>query len=302
MDAVILFNAALGAGFSGFIGWLLVRTRSNDLVEPWLLFTLAAVPLFIGGAIARFSPGGWLGSPLTHLLCTVSFIILVALGLREMRRGTATEPATEAPARREVRRREVKPATVAGPLLSVMDEADPATLQHCERVAELAVLIAREMGMSRGQVEEVYASALLHDVGKIGVRSSVLRKQQSLTDEEWREVKDHTWLGRVIVDRNATCRPVGHNVLCHHEKYDGSGYPAGLQGEEIPLPARIVAVADAFDVITFGRHYQQPRDEAEAVEELLAHAGTQFDPGVVLAFLRALRTRRHRGLIRLEAV
>lgn len=302
MDAVILFNAALGAGFSGFIGWLLLRPRTDDSVGPWLLFTLAAVPLFLGGAIARFGPGGWLGSPLTHLLCTASFVILLALGLRAMRYATATKPATAPAAGREVRRREVKSMAIASPLLSVMDEADPATLQHCERVADLAVLIAREMGMSRGQVEEVYASALLHDVGKIGVRSSVLRKRQSLTDEEWREVKDHTWLGRVIVDRNVTCRPLSRNVLCHHEKYDGSGYPVGLQGEEIPLAARVVAVADAFDVITFGRHYQQPRDEAEAVEELLAHAGTQFDPGVVLAFLRALRTRRQRGLVRLEAV
>ncbi len=302
MDAVILFNAALGAGFSIFIGYVVLRTRSTDVVAPWSFFTLSAIPLFLGGAIARFCADGWLGSPITHLLFTLSFAVLAALGLREMRRGMAAETVggrgDGAVAPREVAAR---PAS-AGPLLSVMDETDPATLQHCQRVAELAVLIAREMGMGRGRLEEVHTSALLHDVGKIGVRSSVLRKQQELTEEEWREVKDHTWLGRTILDRAEMTRPVGRNVLCHHEKYDGSGYPVGLQGEEIPLVARIVAVADAFDAITFGRHYQRPRDEADAVDELLAHAGTQFDPGVVMAFLRALRIRRRKGLVGLEAV
>lgn len=301
MDAIILINAALGACFSVLIAVLLIKTSASDRDLPWSIFAVGALSLFLSGAIAHFQSPTWLDWPGVHLAFTLAFVSSAAVGLRKMRLETWPAPVRDTGVR-AARRVPRRPVSGAAPLLTALDEADPATMQHCQRVAKLAVLIARELGMNGAGLDEVRTSALLHDVGKIGVRSAVLRKRQRLTDEEWREIKDHTWLGRAILNRSDGTRPVGVNVLCHHEKYDGSGYPSGLQGEEIPLVARIVAVADAFDVITYGREYQQPRDEVEAVDELLSHAGTQFDPAVVMAFLRALRARRRKGLLALEAV
>lgn len=301
MDAIILINAALGACFSVVIALLMLTAGTSDRDVPWPVFAVGALSLFLSGAIAHFQSPTWLDWPGGHLVFTLAFTSLAAIGLRKMH-PEAWPALVRNPRVRAARPVPRKPVSGERPLLTALDKADPATMRHCQRVAKLAVLIARELGMNGAALDEVRTSALLHDVGKIGVRSAVLRKRQRLTEEEWREIKDHAWLGRVILSRTEGTRPVGVNVLCHHEKYDGSGYPSGLQGEEIPLVARIVAVADAFDVITHGREYQQPRDEVEAVDELLSNAGTQFDPAVVMAFLRALRSRRRKGLLALEAV
>lgn len=302
MDAIVVINLVLGAGFLIVLLFVLWKIRVVTSVVSWCLFVLAATSLFVGNLVTFLRPlesVDWLGG---YTVFTAGFVLMAGTGLIKMYldmcqagrgHGSCSASAPETIGR---------PGTDAEALLDALHDADPATMRHSQRVAELAVRIGREMKMSEAALEELWFSALLHDVGKMGVRSTLLTKSQRLTDEEWSEIKDHTWLGRVILNRAESTRQVGNNVLRHHEKYDGTGYPGGLQGEEIPLAARIVAVADTYDAITHGRHYQQPRDRAKAVDELLDNAGTQFDPAVVMAFLRVLRSGERKGLLALEAV
>lgn len=176
-------------------------------------------------------------------------------------------------------------------LASALDARDPYTAGHSERVSKYSVLTARELGFSREEMENLERAALLHDVGKIGVRDHVLLKQGPLNAEEWAVMKSHAELGGKILANVEPLHLAGklyEGALCHQEKYDGSGYPGGLAGEEIPLVARIIAVADAFDAITSDRPYRKGASFAEALAEIKRCAGTHFDPRVAEAFIKAI--------------
>jgi putative nucleotidyltransferase with HDIG domain len=175
-------------------------------------------------------------------------------------------------------------------LAAALDARDPYTAGHSERVSTLSAAIGREMAAPDDQIEVLRLGALLHDIGKIGVSDDVLRKPGPLTREEVEIIKRHPTLGARILGPVPFLKPQLPIVELHHERLDGGGYPYGLQGEQIPLLARIVHVADAFDAITTARAYRPARSPADAVAELWRGAGTDFDPSVVAAFVRALST------------
>jgi two-component system, cell cycle response regulator len=172
-------------------------------------------------------------------------------------------------------------------LLSALTERDPVLGGHLSVVAELSERTARRLGLTREELEVVRHAAELHDVGKVAIPDEILSKPGPLTDEEWTFVRRHTLAGERILSAAPALGAVARLVRASHERWDGAGYPDGLAGEAIPLGARIVAVADAFDAMTSGRPYRAAISEAAALAELERCAGTQFDPAVVAAFVAA---------------
>jgi len=173
--------------------------------------------------------------------------------------------------------------TVAS-LANAIDAKSPWTKGHSERVMRVAAGIAREMGLSDDEVERVRLGGLLHDIGKIGIMEALLEKPEELDDEEFPPVRLHPEKGVAILEPIAQLRQILPAILHHHEFYDGSGYPHGLAGEEIPLEARIIAVADSFDAMVADRPYRKGFSIPEAVGELVRCAGSQFDPRIVDCF------------------
>jgi diguanylate cyclase (GGDEF)-like protein/putative nucleotidyltransferase with HDIG domain len=163
-----------------------------------------------------------------------------------------------------------------------------ATAEHSDGVAELAVAVAARLGLGAADVEQVRRTALLHDVGKLGTPRELLVKPGRLTDEEWVVIRRHPADGAELLRRDPALAAIAPAVRACHERWDGAGYPDGLAGEEIPLVARLVAVCDAYDAMTGDRPYRAPRTRAEAVDELRACAGSQFDPAVVGALVEEL--------------
>ena len=174
-------------------------------------------------------------------------------------------------------------------LLSALTERDPSLGGHVSVVAELAEATARRLGLTRDELETVRHAAELHDVGKVAIPDGILGKTGPLNDDEWTLVRSHTLAGERIIAAAPALAPVARLVRSSHERWDGTGYPDRLAGEQIPLGARIVAVADAFDDMTASRPYRAAISHAEAIEELQRCAGTQFDPRVVAAFAATFR-------------
>jgi putative nucleotidyltransferase with HDIG domain len=173
-------------------------------------------------------------------------------------------------------------------LSEAIEAKSPWTKGHSERVAALAVAVAKEMGWGQKDVEKLKTAALLHDVGKIGTYEKLLDKQEKLTPEEWEIVKGHCAKGVQIISPVKRFNELIPLILHHHERYDGKGYPAGIRGEEIPLGARILCVADAVDAMTSERPYRKARPIEEVIKELKNNAGIQFCPKVVEATLKVL--------------
>jgi HD-GYP domain-containing protein (c-di-GMP phosphodiesterase class II) len=141
------------------------------------------------------------------------------------------------------------------------------------------------MGLSHSEMDRIRVAALLHDLGKLALPGAILDKPSSLTDVEWQVVGEHPRIGQVILEQATSMREAVPIVLHHHERYDGTGYPHGLKGEEIPLGARIVAVADAYHAMVHERPYKSALTHTQALNELRRHAATQFDPTVVEVFI-----------------
>lgn len=171
-------------------------------------------------------------------------------------------------------------------LARVLDERDENTSQHSEQVADHAGTIARALGLGPEDVEVIMRAAALHDIGKVGMRNDILFKPGALSREEHELAKRHAIIGGELLEKFPLFDKGAVYVRHHHERWDGMGYPDGLGGESIPLGARILAVADAYQAMTELRPYRQPLSQEVAVERLLEGAGTQFDPHVVEAFLR----------------
>jgi putative nucleotidyltransferase with HDIG domain len=173
-------------------------------------------------------------------------------------------------------------------LAAALDARDPYTAGHSERVSTLSVMIGRTMNLPATDVEVLRLGALLHDIGKIGVSDQILRKNGSLTTEEFEQIKRHPGLGARILRQVPFLAPHLPIVELHHERPDGRGYPFGLRAEAIPLAARIVHVADAFDAMTSARAYRAALPASEAFAELERFSGTQFDAACVEALLAAM--------------
>lgn len=173
-----------------------------------------------------------------------------------------------------------------------IDARDPYTARHSEKVAGYAVRLARALGLPEDDCERIHLSGMLHDVGKVGLERSILHKPGQLTDEEWQQVRDHPALSAHIIGAVSRFAPFVPGARHHHERYDGRGYPDGLAGKAIPLDARILAVADAYDAMTSDRSYRPALSHDEAIARLTADAGTQFDPVCVRAFAALERDTR----------
>jgi putative nucleotidyltransferase with HDIG domain len=182
-------------------------------------------------------------------------------------------------------------------LAAAIDEKDPYTRGHSGRVAKYSIIIGDGLGLSAEDLDRLRIAALLHDVGKIGVDDRVLKKPGKLTDEEFDLMKQHTVKGANIMRPVSQLKDMLPGIELHHERLDGQGYPYGLSGDQIPIMARIIAVADTFDAITTNRPYQSAMDLEYALERIRSLAITRFDPKVV----EALESAIHAGRLRLTA-
>ena len=191
---------------------------------------------------------------------------------------------------------ELQLATVIA-LAEALDIRDTGTGQHSHTVGRYAEMMARELGLAGERVERVRLAGLLHDIGKIGISDGVLSKPGPLDADEWQEMRTHPEIGARLLSR-AEFEDLRAWILAHHERPDGLGYPHKLSGDQIPLEARILAVADAYEAMTADRCYRPALGESAARAELEAGAGTQFDAPVVAAFLRVLDTGQARHLRR----
>ena len=206
-----------------------------------------------------------------------------------------------AQARTSLRHEEMKGFAVGltKSLTAAIDAKDAYTFGHSERVARISVELAREMGLAADEVSDIYLAGLLHDIGKIGIRDSVLGKPGKLTDEEREHINQHPKIGYRILSGLAAIKHLLGGVLYHHERFDGGGYPEGLPGDKIPQLARIIAVADSYDAMSADRPYRagMPHEKVESI--IHEGSGTQWDPVVVEAFGRCkqkVREIRQRGV------
>jgi HD-GYP domain-containing protein (c-di-GMP phosphodiesterase class II) len=213
--------------------------------------------------------GGEFGSPEASLLGSVAAILAVHASNAHLYREQAEFLAS-----------------VVRALTSAIDAKDPYTCGHSDRVARIAVALATDLGCSPKQLDTLYLSGLLHDIGKIGIDDNVLRKTTRLTEAEYEHIKLHTEIGFKILCDLKQLGDVLPVVRHHHEAWNGAGYPVGLAGEQIPLLARIVAVADAFDAMSSDRSYRRGMADERLDEILRQGSGTQWDPEVVAAFFR----------------
>jgi HD-GYP domain-containing protein (c-di-GMP phosphodiesterase class II) len=169
-------------------------------------------------------------------------------------------------------------------LAEAIDAKDPYTNGHSRRVTEYSVAIGKEMKLDEESLEKLEYMAILHDVGKIGIKDSILNKQAQLDDDEYAIMKTHTLVGSKILDSMKSLKTLSFGAKYHHEKYDGTGYNSGLKGDEIPFEARIIAIADTYDAMTTDRPYRKGLDHIIALNEINRFAGTQFDPELVKYF------------------
>jgi len=171
---------------------------------------------------------------------------------------------------------------------NAVDVKDPYTAHHSKRVAAYSVRLARFLGASEDEVNGIRIGALMHDIGKIAVPGNIIRKPSKLTDDEMNLMRGHVGAGASLIEGLDVLENSKDIVQHHHENYDGTGYPSGIVGSEIPLGSRIVFVADAFDALTTDRPYRKGKTRAEAIGILAANAGSQFDPKVVEALTKML--------------
>ncbi len=179
--------------------------------------------------------------------------------------------------------------TVISTLLATPYEKSMETEEHAERLTKYCKAIGNVLNLSDQALNELSLLSVLHDIGKVGVKHDVLKKPASLTTDEWVEMKRHPEIGYRIAQNTPDLAEVSELILCHHERWDGTGYPAGIAGEEIPLNCRILAVVDAFDAMTNDRAYRKALTREVAIQELLDNAGTQFDPKIVEIFVTVLQ-------------
>jgi putative two-component system response regulator len=177
---------------------------------------------------------------------------------------------------------------VIAALAEAVDAKDTYTRGHSGRVAVYARMLAERMELTNQEIERVYRMALLHDVGKIGIPDAVLNKPGKLTDEEFALIKSHTERGGDILGKVRSMPELSTGARWHHERFDGNGYPDGVRGEDIPLEARIICVADCYDAMTSDRVYRKHLSQEVVRREIEANAGTQFDPQIARLMLQII--------------
>src|SRR5205823_13014971 len=186
-------------------------------------------------------------------------------------------------------------------LAAAIDGKDPYTRGHSERVSRFSVATAQALGLPLDEIEKIRVSALLHDVGKIGIDDRVLKKPSALDDEEFELMKTHPQKGYKIMSQIPAMKEFLPGMYMHHEMINGQGYPQGLQGDQIPMQALVVSVADTFDAMTTERPYQRAMDLEAALTRLKSFVGTRYDARVVAAFIAACESGKIRpGVMRIN--
>ena len=183
---------------------------------------------------------------------------------------------------------------VVSSLAAAIDAKDTYTKNHSDRVSYYAVLLAKKIGLPEEEVEIIRDGGLFHDIGKIGIPDSILQKTSPLTDDEYSDIKNHPSIGAHILQPAKIFDKIIPMVKHHHERFDGRGYPSGLKGEDIPLCARIVCIADSFDAMTSDRSYRPRYTLFKAIEEIENCKGTQFDPYLADAFVVAIKENKEK--------
>ncbi|HPU44282.1 MAG TPA: diguanylate cyclase, partial [Dictyoglomaceae bacterium] len=178
-------------------------------------------------------------------------------------------------------------------LINAIDSKDNYTFKHCRDVAKYACTLGEVLGLSQEDLGILKIAGELHDIGKIGIPPEILKKPGSLNEEEWKIIKEHPRLGFLILNQLPKMEKLLQAVLHHHERYDGKGYPSGLQGADIPLLARILTVADAYSAMKSNRPYRKALSKKEILKELKTNMGKQFDPEIADKFIELLE----KGLI-----
>jgi putative nucleotidyltransferase with HDIG domain len=169
---------------------------------------------------------------------------------------------------------------------TALEWRDKEAKEHTQRVTEMALSLAKALGVNNKELVHIRRGALLHDIGNLKVQESILHKQGELTAEEWVTIHMHPFYAHEIIGSIDLLKSTLDIAYCHHEKWDGSGYPRGLKGEQIPQAARIFAVVDVYDALTSDRPYRKAWSKAKALEYIREQSGKHFDPQVVVAFLR----------------
>ncbi|MGM0379760.1 MAG: diguanylate cyclase domain-containing protein [Bacillota bacterium] len=179
--------------------------------------------------------------------------------------------------------------TILDSLITILRETTNETLEHSERLKKLAVDLGKKLDLSKHQLDVLSSLAALHDLGKIAISKDILQKPGSLTNDEWEEVKRHPEAGYKIANSSPKLSEIAQGILCHHERFDGNGYPQGLKGKKIPLMSRIITIIDSYDVMTNSRPYKEPISKKEALDELKRCSGSQFDPDLVELFIEIIK-------------
>lgn len=259
--------------WAAVIIWEIVR---HTVLAPWL------------SPNVRFEPAQTLAG--AAVLGMIGTVLTLTLGRAVLANETALQ-RFQMDLRGTLRTlRETNVATLSA-LADAIDARDPYTRRHSDEAAEMATAVARGLGLPEHDVETVRLAAILHDIGKLGTPDRVLCKTGPLTDDERAVIRRHPDIGADIVGQIPFLRRVADVVRHHEERYDGTGYPAGLAGEAIPTGSRIVAVVDAYSAMTTDRPYRKALTHGQALEELRRHSGTQFCPVTVAAFIRVMDGR-----------
>jgi len=207
---------------------------------------------------------------------------------REMREAANRQERREAEQREAELQQQLHETAIqtATMLAQVVDERDRYTAGHCERLANYASSLGRRFQLSGERLYQLHYAGWLHDIGKVGIPDDILNKPDKLTDAEYETMKEHVEIGTRLVRGIHTLQPAAEMIAQHHERWDGTGYPKGLEGDEIDLEGRILAIVDAYDAMTTDRPYRSALSKEAALRELNAQAGAQFDAFVVETFLQ----------------
>ncbi len=176
-------------------------------------------------------------------------------------------------------------STLLESLRITLFERSHETEEHAARMTQLSIKLGTAMGLSKDVLSELVLLSSLHDIGKMSIDTSILEKADKLTENEWLEMKKHPAVGYRIAMSSSELRPIATYILCHHEHWDGSGYPQGLSGENIPLLARVISIVDAYDAMTNDRSYRKALTREATIAEITKHSGSQFDPMITSLFL-----------------